>query len=255
MTEVATVLDDPAPWVKLLPDDVPEDYRRDCRAVARASARHGQVAKIVADLEAKVAAGAADSAVDPSTLIGAASELAAARAIASVLPVVTPVSQGRHNAVAAGLPRPSGAMVALPHPPRYVAELVHHQRIHAVAGEMPPVPGPLDVEAAKAYEEVSAEAAAQWSTLGFLGDGPVGPMGDFVAAWHATVNNISWVELNKHIADLVVLVARADADRPAGGSCKFGHHSTWRLQPAQLADGPWTFEAAVHHGVLVQPAS
>ena len=254
MTDVATVLDDPAPWVKLLPHDVPDDYKADVRAEARATARHAQVGALVAELEAKISVGAADPAVDPSTLTGPATELAAARAIASVLPVVTPVSRGRHHAVAAGLPRPNGAMVALPHPPRYVAELVHHQRIHAVAGEMPPVPGPLDVEAAKAYEKVSAEAAAQWSTLGFLGDGPVGPMGDFVAAWHATVNNISWVELNKHIADLVVLVARADADRPAGGSCKFGHHSTWRLQPAQLADGPWTFEAAVHHGVLVQPA-
>ena len=250
-----TLVDDPAPWTALLPNDVDPDYVTAVQAEARATARHGQVAKIVTDLEAKVSAGAADPAVDPATLTSAASELAAARAIASVLPAVVPVSQGRHNAVAAGLPRPNGAMVALPHPPRYVAELVHHQRIHAVAGEIPPAPGPLDVAAAKAYEKVSAEAAAQWSTLGFLGDGPVGPMGDFVAAWHATVNNISWVELNKHIADLVVLVARADAERPVGGSCKFGHHSAWRLQPAQLADGPWTFEAAVRGGVLVTVAS
>jgi hypothetical protein len=250
--EMTDLIDDPAKWLNLLPADVPEDYRRDVRAEARATARHGQIGALVAALEAKVAAGAADPSVDPAGLTGPASELAAARAIASVLPAVVPVSQGRHNDVAAGLPRPNGAMVALPHPPRYVAELVHHQRIHTVAGEMPPTPGPLDVEAAKAYEKVSAEVAAQWSTLCFLGDGPRGPMGDFVAGWHATVNNTSWVELNKHIADLVVLVARADAERPVGGSCKFGHHSAWRLQPAQLADGPWTFEAAVHHGVLVQ---
>jgi hypothetical protein len=248
-----TFTDDPAPWVALLPADVPEDYRRDCRAVARASARHGQVGKVVADLEAKVAAGAANSAVDPSTLIGAASELAAARAIASVLPVVTPVSQGRHNAVAAGLPRQNGATYAMPHPPRYVAELVHHQRVHAVAGELPPVPGALDVEAIKAYEKVSAEAAAQFETLAFLAAGPIGPMGDFVAAWHATVNNTSWAELHKHIADLVVLVARADAERPAGLGCKFGHHSTWRLQPAQRGER-FSFEGAVRDGILVQVA-
>jgi hypothetical protein len=248
-----TFTDDPAPWVKLLPDDVPDDYKTDVRAEARAAARHGQVAKIVAALEAKVSAGAADPAVDPSTLTGPASELAAARAIASVLPAVVPVSQFRHNDVATGLPRPNGATYRMPHPPAYVAELVHHQRIHAVAGELPPVPGPLDVEAAKAYEKVSAEAAAQFETLAFLAAGPIGAMGDFVAGWHATVTNTSWAELHKAINDLTVLVARADAERPVGGSCKFGHHSAWRLQPAQRGER-WTFEAAVRDGILVTVA-
>jgi hypothetical protein len=248
-----TFTDDPAPWVELLPADVPDDYKADVRAEARAVARHGQVGKIVADLQAQVAAGAADPSVDPSTLTGPASELAAARAIASVLPSVVPVTEFRHREVAAGLPRQTDGAYRLPHPPAYVAELVHHQRIHAVAGELPPVPGPLDVEAAKAYESVSAEAAAQFETLAFLAAGPIGPMGDFVAAWHVTVNNTSWVELHKHIADLAVLVSAANAERPAGLGCKFGHHSTWRLQPAQRGER-WTFEGAVRDGVLVQVA-
>ena len=246
-----TLTDDPAPWVKLLPDDVPDDYKADVRAEARATARHAQVGALVAALEAKVAAGAADPSVDPSTLTGSASELAAARTIASVLPAVVPVAQGRHMAVAAGLPRPYMGNYLLPYPPAYVGELVHHQRIHALQGLVPPAPGPLDVEAVKAYERVSAEAAAQWSTTSSLSAGPIGPMGHFVAGWHATVNDTGWVDLSEHIHDLAALVDRANAARPEGRSCPQGHHSFWRVQPA-VQGSPWTFEASVRDGVLMQ---
>jgi hypothetical protein len=245
------VVDDPAPWVELLPADVPEDYRRDVRAEARSTARHVQVAKIVTDLEAKVASGLADPAVHPQALLAPASELAAARAIASVLPAVVPVNQGRHDAVAVQLPRPRRGL--LPCPPAWCGELVHHQRTHSAAGEVPPQAGPLDFEAIEAYERVSAEAAAMQGTLAYLDDGPRGQMSDYVTSWSAATKHGGWAQLHAHIADLVVLVTRADAARPVTGPCSrsMAHHSTWRLQPAVPGES-WTWASACRDAVLVQ---
>jgi hypothetical protein len=247
-TEVATVF---APWLDLLPDDVDPDYKAAVRAEARALARHDQIGALVAELEAKVAAGAADPAVDPATLMTPASELAAARTLASVAPPIVPVPQARHNSVAAMLQKPNPANFRLPHPPAFMAELVHYTRLHAPAGELPPVAGPLDLEAIKAYEVVSAQAAHLWSSLDLMDDGPRGPMGDFVRAWHDTITNPAWEQLRTAIVDLTVLVALADAERPPAGSCGHGQHSQMRLQPAQLSEAHWSYAQAVRDGVLV----
>jgi hypothetical protein len=256
MTDVQ--VDDGTGWLDLLPAGVGDDaYRADVRAEARSAARHVQVAKIVADLEARVSAGLADPSVDPSMLVGPATELASARTIQSVLPAVVPVAQGRHNAVAVQLPRPRRG--ALPYPPSWCGELVHHQRMHAVAGDVPPPAGPLDFEAIEAYERVSAEAATQWATLNYLDEGPRGQMSNYVTSWSAATKHDGWAALHGHITELVDLVARADAARPVtDGACAYGHHASWRLQPPAKdptrtgSETPWTFKAAVRDGVLVQ---
>ena len=251
-TEVATVF---APWLDLLPDNVDPDYKAAVRAEARATARAAQFAKITADLEAKLAAGAADPTIDPASLIAGATKLAAARTLASVAPPIVPVPQARHNSVVSMLQKPNPANFRLPHPPGFMAELVHYTRLHAQAGELPPVAGPLDLEAIKAYERVSAQAAHLWSTLDLLDGYGVGvPMGDFIRAWHDTVTNPAWEQLRTAIVDLTVLVARADAERPPAGSCGHGQHSDMRLQPAQLTEHHWSYQGQIRDGILVQKA-
>jgi hypothetical protein len=253
MTEVATVLDDPVSWTALLSDDVPADYVAAVRAEARATARHAQVAKIVAELEAKVSAGAADPAVDPATLIAPASELAAARALASVAPPIVPVPQSVHDAVAAMLPRPNIAVYRMVSPPQYLGALVHHQRSgHAqIGGELPPEPTPLDVRAVKEYEQVAAQAAAAWSSLSLFDTAPQGPMADYVRAWYDTLHSPAWPALREAIDDLTTLIDAADDARPPSGSCSFGSHASFRLQPAQPGDPAWTFAWAVKWGVML----
>ena len=250
-TEVATVF---APWLDLLPDDVDPDYVAAVRAEARATVRHGQVAKIVADLEARINHdGAADLGVDPATLMGLAAELAGARALASILPPVVPVPQNVHDAVAAMLPRPNVAVYRMPSPPQWLGALCHHQRSgHAqVGGEIPPQPTEQDVAAVDRYTVVAAQAAAAWSSLSLFDDGPRGLPGDFVQAWFDTLHSPMWPALREAIDDLTTLIDAADDARPPSGSCSFGSHASFRLQPAQPGDPAWTFAWAVKWGVML----
>ena len=249
-TEVATGF---APWLDLLPDDIDPAYKAAVRAEARATARHAQVGALVAELEAKISVGAGDPAVDPATLIAGATKLAAARTLASVAPPIVPVAQSVHDAVAAMLPRPNVAVYRMPNPPAYLGELVHHQRSgHAqIGGELPPEPTPLDVRTIKEYELVAAQAQAAWSSLSLFDDGPRGLPGDFVQAWFDTLHSPMWPALREAIDDLTTLIAAADDARPPSGSCSFGRHSDFRLQPYQPGDGPWTFASAVRNGIML----
>jgi hypothetical protein len=254
MPETATVLDDPAPWVALLPENIVDadpTYADAVRVEGKATARHNQILAVVADLEAKVAGGAADSSVDPTTLVSLAAELAGARALKSTLAPIPVVPQARHDFVASMLPRPNPARFFMPRPVAFLGELVHYQRLHAQAGELPPVAGPLDLKAIKEYERVAALHAQAWATLGFLDKYGQGvPMGSFVAGWSDTVTAPRWDELLDAIKDLIVLITRADAARPPAGSCGHGQHSQMRLQAAQPQER-WSYEDAVRRGVLV----
>jgi hypothetical protein len=251
MPETATVLDDPAPWVALLPADIDPTYVAACRAEGKATARHNQIQAVVTDLEAKVAAGAADSSVDPTTLVGPAAELAGARALKSTLAPIPVVPQSRHDFVMSMLPRPNPARYRICSPPRLVAEMTHYTRIHAREGILPPVATPTDLQAIKEYQRVAALAAEAWATLGFLDGYGVGvPPASFVAAWSDTVTAPRWDELMAAIGDLTALVAKADASRPEAGGCNYGAHAALKMQPAQPTE-TWTFESQIRNGVLV----
>ena len=245
------VVDDLAPWLELLPADVgTPEYRADVRHEARARKRHGELAAMAAELEEALATGLSDPAVNPRDLTWTAVDLAATRALASALPPVVPVEASRHDEVRRALPRPYRGAYLLPHPPAYCAELVHHQRIHAMQGEIPPVPGPLDTQAITAYEAASVEAAAQWASLAFMDDGHTTDMATYVRAWSEAVGNDGWSTLHYAIGALVDLVDRANAARPPTGTCAQGNHGTRRLQPPESGDA-WSFADAVRNGMLV----
>jgi len=251
MTDVQ--VDDGTGWLNLLPADVGDDtYRAAVQAEARATARHGQIGKIVAGLEAKVSAGAADPAVDPATILTLASELSAARTLASVAPPVVPVSQARHAATAASLPRPNPARFHMPYPPAFLGELVHYTRSHAQAGELPPVASALDLDAARQYEVVAAQAAAQWRSLEWLDDGVTAGIESYIRAWADTVSPAAWDELLVAISELGVQVAEADEQRPPNVSCPQGRHRDFRLQPVDVRfdKTPWSMVRAVRDGIL-----
>lgn len=245
------VVDDPAPWLELLPADVGSpQYRADVRSEARARRRRAEVAAMAAGLEGTLTAGLSDPAVRPRSLTWSAVDLAATRALESALPAVRSVEEIRHDEVRRALPRPYRGAYLMPYPPAYVAEIVHHQRVHAVNGEVPPVPGPLDLEAIEAYETVSVDAATQWASLAFLDDHQLASMESYVRAWADAVSNDGWSTLAYSIHDLMDLIDRANAARPPTGSCPYGAHARWRLQAPDLGT-TWTFASAVRDGVLV----
>ena len=230
-------------WIALVPADIlPSSYEETAAMAARDAAIRQAVAARIGSDELHVKLVIDDPGRSPLEALDIATELAGLREILQSLPA-TVVPAEWDQRIAEGLAATLASVdVGAGRPPVYVSDVIHCLREHP--RDIPPVPGPRDLETLQLFEQLCATTPRIHATLIALRQPLSGPIAGRVQSWHHFTSDALPTHLQT-VEAVRGLIAEVDAERLERGIAhrcpRWGGSPCAALDPVP-SDVPWTLD-------------